>query len=69
MMYVKQMDGMYGNWRILGKHHIDERGRVYWRCECMICGTVKPVRGDNLRRGTSTKCEQCAIREREKRVF
>lgn len=49
-----------GNWRVLGFWNFDKKLHAYWLCECLICGNIKPVRGDNLRRGTSTKCIHCA---------
>lgn len=31
----------------------------FWKCKCLICGKHYEVRGDNLRRGVSTKCSTC----------
>lgn len=49
----------YGYWRVLGFWNFDKKYRAYWLCQCDLCGAVKPVRGDNLRRGTSTRCIHC----------
>ena len=48
-----------GYWHVISFSHLDKKQRAYWWCECELCGTVKQVRGDNLRRGMSTKCADC----------
>ena len=57
---MKDMSGkICGHWLIIGFANLDKSGRAYWRCQCELCGTIKDIRGDNLRRGTSTKCIHC----------
>lgn len=48
-----------GHWYVMQFSHFDKKRRAYWWCECGLCGTIKQIRGDNLRRGTSTKCIHC----------
>lgn len=61
MSVVKDISGqMFGNFLV-----IEQTGRVnakqqkFWKCKCLICGKYYEVRGDNLRRGISTKCSVC----------
>lgn len=57
---MKDMTGeVCGYWYVLRFSHLDMRGRAYWTCRCGLCGMIKDIRGDNLRRGTSTKCTYC----------
>lgn len=51
---------IFGHWYVLGFSYLDEKKRAYWKCKCNICGRTKAVRGDNLRRGTSTRCIHCS---------
>lgn len=36
----------------------DRLGRIYWICKC-DCGNEILVRGDNLRRGNTSRCSDC----------
>lgn len=57
---MKDMAGkVYGYWHVLRFSYVDKSGRAYWVCECGLCGRTEDVRGDNLRRGISTKCANC----------
>ncbi len=44
----------FERWTVLGFAEIRNR-QAYWLCECK-CGTVRKVRGDQLRRGISESC-------------
>ena len=57
---MKSMKGMaIGDWIVIDFSHLDKKGRAYWKCECQICKNVYAVRGDNLRRGNSSRCLFC----------
>lgn len=63
MRYVKDMTGKtFGNLTVIElTHRTDGKGRAFWKCKCEICKRLIEVRGDNLRRGISTKCSYCTI--------
>lgn len=44
----------FGRWLVLDQAASDSKG-ARWRCRC-DCGTVRAVRGGNLRSGMSTSC-------------
>lgn len=50
----------FGHWHVFEFSFLDKKKRAYWNCTCDICGRTKAVRGDNLRRGTSTRCVYCS---------
>ena len=45
----------YGRWTVLDYDHKDDRGSVYWLCEC-DCGNISVIRGSALRSGRSASC-------------
>ena len=59
MNIIDMMGKQCGYWHVISVSHLDKKQRAYWWCECELCGTVKRVRGDSLRRGMSTKCADC----------
>ncbi|HBN7049652.1 TPA: hypothetical protein L3360_001236 [Escherichia coli] len=56
-MKLIQMEGkVFGHLTVIAKS--DKRGnrnQVYWDCLC-VCGKTKPVKGDELRKGSSKSC-------------
>lgn len=60
-MYVKNISGeRFGELLVIERTgRTDLKRRAYWKCKCLICGRFIEVRGDNLRRGASTKCCKC----------
>jgi hypothetical protein len=46
----------FGQWTVL--HRDTDRVTKYWVCRCS-CGTVKSVCIDNLKGGTSLRCQKC----------
>lgn len=56
----------YGKWVVICDSGIrKENGTAIWKCLCE-CGNIGFIRGDNLRRGTSTQCNECRIEERKR---
>ena len=52
----------FGEWTVL--FETDKRGKHrYWICRCS-CGKEKPVCGESLVSGHSTKCLSCSVRNR-----
>lgn len=50
----------YGNWRVLCKSDDTGNGikpRIYWTCECMLCGSTRNIDGKSLRGGVSKHCD------------
>ena len=47
-------------WRIIDLDVRDDQNNLCHRCEC-ACGTVKLVRVDNIRTGTSRRCQACHL--------
>lgn len=45
----------YGEWEVLYKSRIDEKGQTFYFCRCS-CGNEKEVKYGNLSSGTSTNC-------------
>lgn len=54
----------YNDWTIRQFHKIDSHGDARWWCTCERCGRDYSVKGYTLRNGQSTKCRQCADKER-----
>ncbi len=48
----------FGQWTVLYRASGYIGRGAFWICKC-ICGTIKPVNGQHLRKGRSTKCRQC----------
>lgn len=66
-MEMKNMTGQRcGHWTVIEFHHVNNKSQAYWLCQC-DCGAIKPVRGDNLRSGVSTKCINCAAKLRQRK--
>lgn len=59
MQKVKDLTGQrFGRWRVLElaeRRVSGNRIAVYWKCQC-DCGTVKIIRGGNLKTGNSKSC-------------
>ena len=36
----------YGFLKVLGFSHIGKRRRSFWKCKCLLCGTIKVLRKD-----------------------
>lgn len=54
-------DMIFGNWKVIKYDHANEHRVKYFLCECLVCGTKRPVRGTSLIAGTSTACsKECA---------
>ena len=55
-------------WKVLNRD--EERTKAthnaYWNCECLLCHQIYSVRGTQLRNGGSTKCPECAGKEKRK---
>ena len=68
-MYVKDMTGKtFGELIVIGMaNRTDAKKRAFWKCKCHMCERIIEVRGDNLRRGNSTKCSYCATNGRGSR--
>lgn len=63
----KDMTGLvFGQWTVEGFSHTVNGRTAYWMCVCS-CGTRKPVNGNSLRMGDTTKCPSCAVRGRRRR--
>lgn len=54
----------HGNWTILRFDRIDSHHDARWFCRCEKCGEIHSVKGFTLRNGQSTKCINCACKER-----
>lgn len=54
---------VFGNWKVLEKSDQRRVRTVMWKCQCLKCGRIKNVSGDQLRDGGSTQCQSCANRE------
>ena len=63
MSAVKDISGQtFGKLIVIERtNRTDPKQRAYWKCKC-LCGNIIDVRGDNLRRGGSTKCTKCKDR-------
>lgn len=47
----------FGYLEVLGRSDKTDRAkRIYWACRCECCGTIKDIRGDNLRSGRTITC-------------
>ena len=59
-MNMKNMIGKrFGHLTVIDKSgKCNAKRQVYWLCRC-DCGSMLIIRGDNLRRGTSTQCARC----------
>ena len=67
MSIKNEIGKTFGRWTVLrdiGKRSI--HGMAYWECRCE-CGNIRHVRGDSLRRGTSTQCIECARKKKKMR--
>lgn len=70
---VKDLKGKkIGSWTVLKMSENQTKDRsYYWQCQC-DCGTIKEVRGQNLRNGQSLRCHVTCpvfILERRKKIF
>jgi hypothetical protein len=57
---------MFGRWRLLSSEYIRERGYKRLRCLCTSCGVEHVVSFDALRKGLSTQCGACGIKQARK---
>jgi len=59
----------FGHW-LVEEFFISTTHSSYWKCKCLKCGTNNHiVQSGHMRRGNSTKCKDCAIKETKKRSF
>lgn len=60
-MLTKDLKGqVFGNFLVIeATNRTNKKRQKYWNCKCLICGKNYEIRGDNLRRGISTKCSGC----------
>ena len=48
---------IFGDWKVLKKSvNRTSDKHILWICECQRCGTIREVKGTNLRTGKSTGC-------------
>lgn len=54
---AKDLNGMqFGKWTVIERDKSRQPGGpAYWKCKC-ICGTIRSVSSDSLRKGDSTSC-------------
>lgn len=45
----------FGYWTVIRENGLTKRGTVIWECEC-VCGGIKDVPSDSLRKGKSKSC-------------
>lgn len=45
----------FGDWIVIGEDGKHSDGFYYWKCKCK-CGTIRTIRGNNLKSGDSTNC-------------
>lgn len=57
----------FGMWEVKRLSNHTKSNHIYWVCICHGCGKTYDVRVDNLKRGQSHKCMQCAANERKVR--
>lgn len=51
----------FGNWEVISLAYINKHHQKYFSCKCLVCGTIRDVRGTSLIDGTSTACSrECA---------
>jgi hypothetical protein len=61
MLGIDIQGQVFGRFTVLRHVGKDKRGYYLWECQC-TCGTVKIVKGSNLRRGDTLSCG-CYIRD------
>ncbi len=49
----------FGEWEVLEFSHIDKKKQSVWKCKCS-CGKIVEVVGYDLKKGKSTKCQDCS---------
>lgn len=61
---------VFSGWTVIeqDKKMSRQKNRAYWVCKCE-CGTVKSVRGESLRKGTSTSCGCKKIKDLKGQFF
>lgn len=50
---------IFGSWEVLSYE-----GHKKWKCKCLDCGNIYSVFTNNLKSGTSNKCENCANKDK-----
>lgn len=58
---------MFGYWLVLSFAGMNKRNRSMWLCQCILCNKRGIIRGNELRRGASTKCKSCRNTETDKK--
>jgi hypothetical protein len=48
----------FGNWEVIEFSHVNKHRIKYFTCKCLVCGTIRAVRGTALIQGTSTACSR-----------
>jgi hypothetical protein len=58
-MHIVNMAGQtIGRWEILNRDPL-KKGRAYWICKCVDCGTTQSVSGTHLREEIKGGCRKC----------
>lgn len=55
----------FGKWRVIRRVGSDGYGNTLWLCHC-DCGTKRNIVTQNLTKGYSTQCQDCANKNRRK---
>ncbi len=63
MKKIDLLGQTFGQWTVLEEYGKRSNwGKVLWRCLCS-CGKEDLISGSNLKRGRSTRCRSCAIKD------
>lgn len=46
----------YGGWLVLRESDVRKSKKVYWECQCLLCGKIALCSGNNLRTGKTRHC-------------
>lgn len=59
-VFIDLTDKVFGDWKVVCKSPQTGNGikpRIYWTCECMLCGSIRNIDGKSLRGGVSKHCD------------
>lgn len=59
----------FGNWEVIDFSHTNSHRIKYFNCRCLVCGTIKPVRGTSLISGQSTACSRKCMNDLTGQIF